>query len=165
MIDSPLFDHLRRPHQHQWWNRQAEYLGAARLNYLFESCWASAMRNHPGSNTRIARIPTHFSLRSRFSIADCRKNKPGLASRILYSFLLRDFCCCLVPFAFSSPNDFVRSCQHVRWNRQAKCLRGLQIDHELELRRLLHWQLGRLGTFKNFVDVVCGALEILRFVG
>ncbi len=87
------------------------------------------------------------------------KNKPNLASKILTD------ACCLVPFAFSSPNDFVRSCQHVRWNRQAKCLRGLQIDHELELRRLLHWQLGRLGTFKNSVDVVCGALEILRFVG
>jgi hypothetical protein len=87
------------------------------------------------------------------------KNKPNLASKILTD------ACCLMPFAFSSPNDFVRSCQHVGWNRQAKCLRGLQIDYELELRRLLHWQLGRLGTFKNSVDVVCGALEILRFVG
>ena len=45
-------------------------------------------------------------------------------------------------------NHFVRSRQHIRRDRQADLLRGLKIDHELELRRLLHRQIGRLGPLR-----------------
>ena len=119
----------------------------------------------PGATQGLQESPPILVCGAAFRLPIVGKISPASHPGFCIHSLLRDSCCCLVPFAFSSPNDFVRSCQHVRWNRQAKCLRGLQIDHELELRRLLHWQLGRLGTFKNFVDVVCGALEILRFVG
>ena len=46
-------------------------------------------------------------------------------------------------------NDFVRSRQHVRRNRQADLLRRLQINHQLKLRRLFDWQIGRLGTLQD----------------
>src|SRR4029077_6450259 len=45
-----------------------------------------------------------------------------------------------------------------RWrNRQAEGLRGLEIDDQFELRRLLHRQVTRLGTPKNLNDVGCRA--------
>src|SRR2546425_9637054 len=53
--------------------------------------------------------------------------------------------------------DLVRPCQHIRWNRETDLLRGLQIDHQLELRRLLHWQVSRLGAFEDLVDISGGA--------
>ena len=43
-------------------------------------------------------------------------------------------------------NDFIRSRQHVRWNRKADLLSGLQIDDQLELRRLLNGQRALLST-------------------
>ena len=51
----------------------------------------------------------------------------------------------------------IRSRQHVRRNRQADLLGGLQIDHQLELGRLLDRQVGRLGAFQDFVHVGGGA--------
>src|SRR5262249_54197047 len=39
------------------------------------------------------------------------------------------------------------------WNREAEYLRGLEIDHELELRRLFDRKLGGLGTFEDLVRV------------
>lgn len=37
----------------------------------------------------------------------------------------------------SSLNDLIRPHQQRLWDRQAERLRGLQVDHEIELRRLL----------------------------
>ena len=39
-------------------------------------------------------------------------------------------------------------------NRQANLLGGFEIDHQLELRRLLHRQIGRLGSLQDFVHVI-----------
>src|SRR5262249_53235630 len=61
--------------------------------------------------------------------------------------------------------DFVRSRQHIRRNRQIDLLGGFEIDDELELHRLLDGEIRRLGTFENFVHVVCGASETLSIVG
>ena len=61
-------------------------------------------------------------------------------------------------------NDFIRSRQHVRRNRQADLLRGFQIDDEFELRRLLHGKFGWLGAFENLVYVAGGAAVTLGFV-
>ena len=44
-------------------------------------------------------------------------------------------------------DHFVRLRQHVGRNSQADLLRRLQIDHQLELRRLLHRKVGWLGAF------------------
>ena len=63
-----------------------------------------------------------------------------------------------------SLNYLIRSRQHIRRNRQADLLRGFEIDDELELRRLLHWQVGGLCTFQNLVDVNGGAPVLVSHV-
>src|SRR5262245_27925525 len=58
-------------------------------------------------------------------------------------------------FTGSAPSldDPVRSCQHVGWNCESNLFRSLQVDHKLKLRRLLHRQISRFGTFQDFVHV------------
>src|SRR5262249_8007273 len=36
---------------------------------------------------------------------------------------------------------------------EAECLRRLQVNHQLELGRCLHWKLGRLGTPEDAIDI------------
>src|SRR5262244_2824725 len=60
------------------------------------------------------------------------------------------------PLDFLSFGHFIRPCQHIRRNRQADLFSGFEIDNELELRRLLDWQVRRLGAFQNLIDVYCG---------
>src|SRR5262245_31289894 len=45
----------------------------------------------------------------------------------------------------------------LRWNLQADLLGRLEIDDELELRRLLDRNIARLGTFQNLVHIRGGA--------
>jgi hypothetical protein len=45
----------------------------------------------------------------------------------------------------------IRPIQHRLRNREADLLRGLEIDHQLKLRRLLHRQVSRLGTLEDSV--------------
>src|SRR5262245_7940450 len=52
-----------------------------------------------------------------------------------------------------SSDDFIRSHQHIGRDRQTDLLGGLEIDNQLELRRLLDWQIGGLGAFQNLVDI------------
>ena len=47
----------------------------------------------------------------------------------------------------------IRPIQHRLWNRQADCLGGFEVDHQLELRRLLDWQIGGLGSLEDLVHV------------
>src|SRR5215831_3864701 len=54
-------------------------------------------------------------------------------------------------------NQLVRSRQHIRWNRETDLLRGLQIDQQLELRRLLYRQVCGLSTFEDLVNICGGA--------
>ena len=51
-------------------------------------------------------------------------------------------------------DHLIRPRQHIRRDRQADLLRGFQVDHELDLRRLLNRQISRLGTFKDLVTDV-----------
>src|SRR5688572_16704320 len=48
---------------------------------------------------------------------------------------------------------------------QAKFLRGLQVDDELELRRRLHWQIGRFGAAKDTIDIGGRAAVQINQVG
>src|SRR5262249_5014633 len=52
-----------------------------------------------------------------------------------------------------SLDHLIRSRQHVRWNRQADLLRSLQIEHKLELHRLLDRKVGWLGPFEDLIDI------------
>ena len=56
--------------------------------------------------------------------------------------------------SFDNP---VRPRQHIWWNRQADLLGGFQIDHQLELRRLLHGEIRGLGAFEDLVHIRGGA--------
>ena len=50
-------------------------------------------------------------------------------------------------------DDLVRSRQHVRRNGHTDLLRGLQVDHELELGRRFYGQVGRLCAFEDLIHV------------
>src|SRR3972149_5120560 len=49
-------------------------------------------------------------------------------------------------------------------NGEAEGLRRLEVDHQLELRRLLHGEVRRLGALENLVDVVCRAPHEVRSI-
>src|SRR5437870_11193977 len=58
-----------------------------------------------------------------------------------------------------SSDYLVRPEQNRLRNRYADLLCRLQVEDQLELRRLLDRQIGGLGTFQNFVNVGGGAPE------
>ena len=62
-------------------------------------------------------------------------------------------------FKIVSPNDSVRSCQHVRRDGQADLAGIVEIDNELKFGRLLDREVGGLGAFEDLVDVNCSALK------
>jgi hypothetical protein len=64
-----------------------------------------------------------------------------------------------VAVAFALFDHLVGSGQHVRRDRHADLLSRLQIDCELEFRRLLHGKIGGFCAFQNFVDIYGGAPE------
>ena len=61
-------------------------------------------------------------------------------------------------------NYLIGAGQHGWRDGQTERLGSREIDHELELRRLLHWQVGRPGAFEDPVHVGCGALEVVALV-
>src|SRR5215469_4045182 len=67
-------------------------------------------------------------------------------------------------FSHVSPNDFSCPYQHVGRNSYLDLLRRLEIDYQLELRRLLHRQVGRLCAFQDFVHVCSGAPPVILVV-
>jgi hypothetical protein len=54
--------------------------------------------------------------------------------------------------------------EHLRRNCHADLLRCLEIDHQLKLRRLLHRQIGGLGSLQDSVHVICDAPVAVREV-
>jgi hypothetical protein len=50
-------------------------------------------------------------------------------------------------------NKVIRPPQQRRRDRQTDSLGGLEVDDQLELRRLLDGQVGGLGALEDFVDV------------
>jgi len=59
---------------------------------------------------------------------------------------------------FRSSNHPIRPRQNIRWNCQANLLGCLQIDHQLELRWLLHREIGWFYAFENLIHVGCCAV-------
>src|SRR5687768_11621171 len=58
-----------------------------------------------------------------------------------------------------SLDHLVRSRQHIRRYREADLLGGLEIDRQLELRRLFDGKIAWLRAFENLVHVHGGATE------
>src|SRR5262245_60603482 len=50
-------------------------------------------------------------------------------------------------------DHLVSPCEHLRWNRQSNLFRGLQVNDEFKLRRLLYRQISRFGAFQDLVHV------------
>jgi hypothetical protein len=55
-------------------------------------------------------------------------------------------------------NDFVRADQHRFGHRHSECLRGLQVDGQVEFRQLLERQIARLRAAKQLADKVRQAI-------
>ncbi len=53
-------------------------------------------------------------------------------------------------------NHLGRLIEDLGGDRDAKLLSRLQVDDEVELRRPLHWKVGRIGVFENFETVPPG---------
>jgi hypothetical protein len=64
----------------------------------------------------------------------------------------------------NSPDDLIRSRQHIRRNRQSDLFGCLEVDDQLKLRRLLHRQISRLGTLQDFVHVNTRAPKLVSGV-
>src|SRR5215510_5822345 len=59
--------------------------------------------------------------------------------------------------SLGSLDDLVCPPEHRRRDRQTERLSGLEVDHQLELRRLLDGQVAGVGTLQNLVHVGSGA--------
>src|SRR5438874_1941019 len=57
---------------------------------------------------------------------------------------------------FSWMDDLIRPLEQRLRNREAQGFRGLQVDHEVELRRLLDGQVAGLGALQDLVHVGSG---------
>jgi hypothetical protein len=57
-------------------------------------------------------------------------------------------------------DNFVGAGEKCRRHSQADSIRGFHVDDQLELRWLLDGEVGRLGAFKNLVDVTRGLAEV-----
>src|SRR6267142_545781 len=61
-------------------------------------------------------------------------------------------------------NDVVRSEQKGRRDRETERLGGFHVDHQLELRGLLHRKIARLGAFEDFGHISGGPPELVSNV-
>jgi hypothetical protein len=61
-------------------------------------------------------------------------------------------CSLLTAHGLLSPDHSISPRQHIGWNGQSNLLGGFEIDDQLELRRLLDRQIGRLGALQDFID-------------
>src|SRR5262245_32738522 len=61
-------------------------------------------------------------------------------------------------------NHLVGSGEHRRWHLDTECLRGLEVDHHLELGGCLHWKVTRILTFEDAVDVRSRPPELVDYV-
>ena len=55
--------------------------------------------------------------------------------------------------------------QDIGRNGQSDLFGGLEIDDELELRRLFHWEIRRLCAFQDLIDVSGGATKQIEIAG
>src|SRR6185295_9032573 len=113
--------------------------------------------------------PLRYPIRGTFP-ACCASAEPQsaktmtLSARAMISFLmlfsLRLFTA--LDTRPSSLNHLIRPRQHVRRNSHTHFLCRLQIDHELEFRRLLHGKVCWLGTFQDFIHIRCSPAVQVR---
>ena len=65
-------------------------------------------------------------------------------------------------------NDLISAGKERRRHSEAECLSGLEVDHQLEFGRALHWKVSGLFALKDAIDVASGLpalIERVRSVG
>ena len=82
---------------------------------------------------------------------------------LLHVFFLAS-CLIALDTRLFSLDHLIRPIQHRLRNRQPDLLGCFQIDHQLKLRRLLHRQIGGLGSLQDSVHVICDAPVAVRLV-
>ena len=58
-------------------------------------------------------------------------------------------------------NNLISAGKERRRHSEAKCLSRLEVDHQLEFGRALHWKVGGLFALKDAIDVTSQAMETL----
>src|SRR5262245_5021476 len=67
--------------------------------------------------------------------------------------------------AARSFDHLVGAGEHDRRDFQAKRLRGLEVDYQLELGWILHREIGRLLALEDAIDVTSGAAVLVHEIG
>ena len=109
-----------------------------------------------GNRTQNWRIDVHHTW--------CRRSLPTTPCRLRFRIPNRN-CVRSHNSAVASLDHFIGPHEHRRWDRQAQSLGGLKVDDQLELRRLLYWEIGGFGAFQNLVNIVGGATKSPKIVG
>src|SRR5262244_1832060 len=100
-------------------------------------------------------VPVRYPIRGTLfgccASADEQSAENNAVSAKLMTVFLIGFLrvCCSLLF-----DHLIRSYEHIRWNRQADLLRGLQVNNKLKLHRQLDGKVSGLGAFENSVDIV-----------
>ncbi len=81
---------------------------------------------------------------------------PAIQLRGVWLLPRRDWHPLVAPAFLWTRDHLVCPQQHRLRNRQPECLRGLEIDDQLELRRLLDGEISRPGSFENLGDILGG---------
>ena len=61
-------------------------------------------------------------------------------------------------------DHLIRPRQQRRRDGEAEGLRGLQVDDEVEFRRLLNRKIARLGALENLIHIIGGASEKIEII-
>ena len=131
-----------------------------------------------GRYDRLLRCTLHFRDGSFTPIPLVRPTHARSAAPPIAGIKLTPNDRCLVPIAVVSRcskdapqktrrnllNHLVGGGEQCRRNREAECLRRVQIYDEIELCRLLDRNVGRLRPAQNLIDVISGAPKKIRVV-
>src|SRR5262245_25534263 len=88
-----------------------------------------------------------------------------LASKVANGFRSATLDSSFVPVSF---DHLVGAGEHGRRQVEPKRLRGFEVDHQVELGRRLHWQVGRLLALEDAIDIAGSgpvAIQRIRAVG
>src|SRR6476620_11121849 len=102
------------------------------------------MRDEPADGEAELRYPIRVTFGGccASAVKQSAKNRAPSARVKIFSFIVVP----VPPYALRLSDHFIRPRQHVGWNRHADLLRGLEVDDELKLCRLLHRQVGWFGS-------------------